>query len=155
MKNQNHQQYNNICKFLKQIEKEKLDLQSQLASQTHCYDAKKLEIEKLQKELKQLKERYGSAIKALSQCSSGKLDENSFDFDKNSSESKGLLIDVSSQSTDSESDVDLKRPSSVNNLLQADGDKGIDLASFKKEDGQPRDKPCASVYDANFDSSGI
>lgn len=58
LKNQQNHQYNNIHQYIVQLQKEKQELQSQLVDLVQNADAKRTEIEKLQKELKQLKEKY-------------------------------------------------------------------------------------------------
>lgn len=57
MKNQNHQQ-NNIHQFIIALQRDKLDLQSQLQLTRTEFEGKKVEAEKLQKDLRQLKEKY-------------------------------------------------------------------------------------------------
>mgnify|MGYP001506567205 CR=1 FL=1 len=57
MKNAQNHQYNNIHQYIAQIKAEKQELQSQLVELVANADAKRLEIERLHKELKQLKEK--------------------------------------------------------------------------------------------------
>nr|XP_027205337.1 putative uncharacterized protein DDB_G0291812 isoform X2 [Dermatophagoides pteronyssinus] len=58
-KNQNNEFVNNQ-QYILQIEREKLELQKQLITLVQNADSKRLEIEHLQKELKQLKKKYNS-----------------------------------------------------------------------------------------------
>lgn len=63
MKNHNHQQ-NNIHQFIIALQRDKLDLQSQMQLQLQSYEVKKVEAEKLQKDLRQLKEKYHTLKKS-------------------------------------------------------------------------------------------
>ncbi|KAH7637481.1 cytospin-a-like protein [Dermatophagoides farinae] len=58
-KNQNHEFANNQ-QYILQIEREKLELQKQLITLVQNADTKRLEIERLQKELKQLKKKFNT-----------------------------------------------------------------------------------------------
>lgn len=57
-KNAQNHQFNNFHQYILQLQREKQDLQSQLIDLVQNADLKRHEIEKLQKELKQVKEKY-------------------------------------------------------------------------------------------------
>lgn len=76
MKNQNHE-FNNIQQYILQIQKEKQELQNQLVNLVQNADTKRIEIERLQKELKQLKEEYFNQMRQEETFSANLKDRNS------------------------------------------------------------------------------
>lgn len=76
MKNQNHE-FNNIQQYILQIQKEKQELQNQLVNLVQNADTKRIEIERLQKELKQLKEEYFNQMRQEETFAANLKDRNS------------------------------------------------------------------------------